>query len=287
MLFEKGSVKYLQIQTIDLCNSRCEFCPNRYRQQTGHIMEDEVFEKILKETKSFLVEDPQIVFHLENEPLLDKKLFKRMQLARSVFSNPETEIFMSSNGILAEKYKEEIINIPNLYNFMQYGKNYKTFNKFTKHNISKENFNKMVEINEEIISRINYLNHNTNQKKGAKKHIPNKSSRLVPGKNCLSRAGFLDGWKIKYKGDGGYCSKKEPWKYFNFLADGSMILCSMDYIKESVLGNIKYQTLNEILNSKRTHSIIKKARGEINSEENFICKRCKYFKNKHLRLESV
>lgn len=276
MLFEKNSVKYLQIQTIDLCNLRCEFCPNRYRAQSGHVMEDEVFEKILIESKPYLMEDPQIIFHLENEPLLDKKLFERMTLARNHYSHPETEIFFSSNGVLAEKYLDEIVNIPNLYNFMQYGKNNKEFNKFTKSNISKEKFDRIVKTNSEIIDRINHINDTTNQKKGAKRQIESYLFGPFPGRNCLSRAGFLDGWKVKKTEDKIYCKKQEPNIYFNFLSNGDMILCCMDYTRESVLGNIKNQTLEEILSSKKAENIIRKARGDIKAEENFICRRCEY-----------
>lgn len=274
MLFEYSSIRYLSIQTIDKCNLRCEFCPNRYRAQSGQIMEDEVFEKILIESKPYMAEDSQIVFHLENEPLLDKKIFERIKLARDYFPGQGTELFMSSNGVLAEKHKDQIISHLNIYNNMQYGENHKKFNKFTKSEITKEKFDRVVEANKEIVETMNHINETTTQKKAAKRDIVSFTPK--PGINCHSRAGFLDGWKIKTKTKRLGCKKQEPDIYFNFLSNGDMILCCMDYIRESVLGNIKYKTLEEIFSTKKAQNIIKRARGEVDSEENFICRRCRY-----------
>ncbi|MFW6026932.1 MAG: SPASM domain-containing protein [Candidatus Woesearchaeota archaeon] len=270
MLFKKNSIEFVQIQTIDNCNLKCDFCPNSKRPPSGYIMENWVFEKIIDEIIPYVTPRVEIDLFLENEPLLDKNIFNKAKYVGEKLPMAKKSII--SNGVIAKHYKKNIIDNFDKYVYTLYGKNYKQFNEFTHSKITEDKFNEIYKINKEIIDSMNAL--------GKKAHLDAKinPSTFSLGVDSYSRGGFLDNWKIKYKSDYARCNKKEPFIFFNFLADGSMILCCMDYIKETTIGNIKFQSLNEILNSKRAKNVIRKARGEIRSEENFICKRCIYYK---------
>lgn len=48
----------------------------------------------------------------------------------------------------------------------------------------------------------------------------------------------------------------------------------MDYVKNPVVGHFEHQTLSEILNSSLYKNVLEKVRGNVESSEDFICKKC-------------
>ena len=92
--------------------------------------------------------------------------------------------------------------------------------------------------------------------------------------NYTSRAGFYSN-KILHSRIKG-CRKGRANKWLHFHADGEMVLCCMDWQKETVFGDIKQQSLGEILNSKSYRKLLLQVKGEFNSKRDFICKRCEW-----------
>jgi len=48
----------------------------------------------------------------------------------------------------------------------------------------------------------------------------------------------------------------------------------MDYHRETVFGNLKKQTISEIFESDTYNNIFKQVQGDLESPDDFICKRC-------------
>jgi hypothetical protein len=72
--------------------------------------------------------------------------------------------------------------------------------------------------------------------------------------------------------EGFYCHRVDQWLHFFYT--GELILCCMDYHRETVFGNIEKNTLDEILASEIFINLVKETIGERISPENFICKKC-------------
>ncbi len=74
-----------QIQLINQCNGSCIMCPNIYIKGKTEFMADSLFEKIiseiLKKSKS-----PTIILELQNEPLLDNELFRKIKYINKTFA---------------------------------------------------------------------------------------------------------------------------------------------------------------------------------------------------------
>lgn len=112
--FKKHSVALpfpstLQIQTQSLCNGQCPICPHpvlRDKQEQG-IMTQELFEKIAHQA----AEEPlllKLTFMLQNEPLLDKRIFQWIKYFKSL--NRRKKTILVTNGELISKFAlEEII----------------------------------------------------------------------------------------------------------------------------------------------------------------------------------
>ncbi|MBM3303102.1 MAG: SPASM domain-containing protein, partial [Deltaproteobacteria bacterium] len=68
------------------------------------------------------------------------------------------------------------------------------------------------------------------------------------------------------------CPRVDAW--LHFLYNGDLILCCMDYHRETAFGNIKTRSLKEILSGHDFKHLRAQARGEAASPDNFICRRC-------------
>ena len=71
--------KYFQIETTNLCNSRCPFCPNSEIDKSVPYMSDALFKKILKELSEYSSWIQSICPQRMGEPLLDKKIAHRIK----------------------------------------------------------------------------------------------------------------------------------------------------------------------------------------------------------------
>jgi len=89
----------------------------------------------------------------------------------------------------------------------------------------------------------------------------------------------IDGWnydkivRLIDKENPFDCYRAHP-DYLHVLYNGDVVLCCMDYHRETVFGNLKNQTIEEIFNSDKYKNIYKQVIGEKESPDNFICKRC-------------
>ena len=260
----------VQIQTIDACNARCIMCPYKSIEHTGKAIDDDLFVRIVDQIAEqvdtgLVVELVEIHLFFQNEPLLDRKLFQRANYIREKL--PLSCIIIITNGLLLPKLKQEIIesDFDEIY-FSLYGYDAQSFNRITELKINKDKFSEMINAIREI-----------KQSKRLKTKLT-LSWRRVKGRIVLrdysSRAGFYSN-KILHSQIKG-CRKNRADKWLHFHADGEMVLCCMDWQKETVLGNIKQQSLGEILNSETYRKLRLQVRGEVDSKRDFICKRCEW-----------
>ena len=71
------------------------------------------------------------------------------------------------------------------------------------------------------------------------------------------------------------CNLDRPFERMCILANGDVILCSQDWSREEVQGNVFETSIYEVWNSKKAIDIKRMILGEIPTESNFICKKCK------------
>ena len=74
-----------QIETTNICNARCEFCPNPTLKRRKQIMDMEVFEKIISRIKDEKIKVKRFILHLNGEPLTDPLIFDRVDLLKKRF----------------------------------------------------------------------------------------------------------------------------------------------------------------------------------------------------------
>lgn len=69
-----------------------------------------------------------------------------------------------------------------------------------------------------------------------------------------------------------HCSRIDEW--LHFMWDGTIRICCMDYHAEVKLPNINTMSLLDYFHSEQYYDLVAKVSGRVESEEDFICKRC-------------
>jgi len=263
-------INYVQIQTIDACNARCIMCPHKSIEHTGKAIDDDLFirivDQIAEQVGTGLVSEMvKVDLFFQNEPLIDRKLFERARYVREKL--PLSYLICFTNGLLLPKLKQQIIDSDfNKLYFSLYGYDVQSFNRLTGLKISQDKFMEMIAAMLEI------------ERSGRLRTIISPSWRHVNGRMVLfdysSRAGFYSK-KILHSQIRG-CTRARAYNWLHFHADGEMVLCCMDWQKETVFGDIKQQSLGEILNSESYRKLLLQVRGNVESKRGFICKRCEW-----------
>jgi radical SAM protein with 4Fe4S-binding SPASM domain len=88
---------WVEIETINRCNSTCSFCPVNRRADPRPLvtMSDALYTRIIDDLGS-LGYAGKLALHSNNEPLLDEHIVERVRYARS--RCPEAYIFLYTNG---------------------------------------------------------------------------------------------------------------------------------------------------------------------------------------------
>ena len=109
-----SELKVLQIETTNICNSKCKFCIHSSLTKFG-TMSDEIFLKILNDAKE-MPSIKIIIPMMLGEPFCDKKIFKRLSLINEIL--PDKNIHLFTNGSLLNPYKiRKLSKIKNLTMF--------------------------------------------------------------------------------------------------------------------------------------------------------------------------
>lgn len=291
----------LQIQTVSSCNGSCYFCPypESWHKHNPGSMSKKVFSEIINEVSQYQI--AKFCPYFENEPLLDPKLFDRIEYAISKLDFKVLELATNASVLDKQKIDNIVSLFPSVRNQIW----------ISFHGIDKDSFESIMGLDFETC-KANVLaliekaqNHNINilicgsgmprisndkmpswfnkkqfytfWKKEFKKH----GLKKLPYLDFFSyhdRAGQIKRNEVSYCNTirpnlkGFYCLRVDQWAHF--LYTGELLLCCMDYKRQTVFGDIKKMGLNEIYNSEKFISIVRQTAGKECSSDNFICKKC-------------
>ncbi len=291
----------IQIQTTSVCTGSCIMCPypESWHKKNPGRMTDQVFRRILGELKPLPIR--KICPYLENEPLADPQIFERIVMIREAF--PAVLIEVSTNALALDKAAAR-----KLIAALQGGPHdiWLSF-----HGIDKRSFEGIMGIPfEQCLSNIIHLLKEAESHPLTIRIHGAGEGRVPELKHdfSFSKEEYLCFWNEIFQQNG--ITKKHSIHFFtyhdrarsihrndihtvenvrpdltgfscvrvtdwlHFLYTGELILCCMDYQRETVFGDITKAGLHEILKGSEFLSLADKITGECASDENFICKRC-------------
>lgn len=285
--------KKIYIETTNICNLSCNFCPKTSR-KLG-FMETEEFKKIINKVKGYT---NHIYLHLMGEPFLNNNLGSFLQIAKEA----NIKVNITTNGTLINNVKDVLINSgairqinislhsfeanENNINFYDYLNNILQF---------------IIEANEktEIICSLRLWNIDTEDLK-ANNNLNLDILKLIEEKlniNFSIKDALLDKRGIKLK-ERVYLNMAEKFSWPDYsisliseevfchglrdqigiLLDGTVVPCCLDSEGKIPLGNIFKEDLGDIITSKRAIDIYDGFSQRRAVEE--LCKRCGYAKRK-------
>ena len=285
--------KKIYIETTNICNLSCNFCPKTSR-KLG-FMETEDFKKIINKVKGYT---NHIYLHLMGEPFLNNNLESFLQIAKEA----NIKVNITTNGTLINNVKDVLINSgairqinislhsfeanENNINFYDYLNNILQFI---------EEANKKTE----IICSLRLWNIDTEDLK-ANNNLNLDILKLIEEKlniNFSIKDALLDKRGIKLK-ERVYLNMAEKFSWpdssisliseevfcyglrdqLGILLDGTVVPCCLDSEGKIPLGNIFKEDLGDIINSKRAIDIYDGFSQRRAVED--LCKRCGYAKRK-------
>ncbi len=285
--------KKIYIETTNICNLSCNFCPKTSR-ELG-FMDTDDFEIIINKIKGYT---NHIYLHLMGEPFLNKNLESFLKVAKEA----NIKVNITSNGTLINNVKDVLINSnavrqinislhsfeanQNNINFYDYLNNILQF---------------IEEANEktEIICSLRLWNIDTEELK-ANNNLNLEILKLMEDKLKIDfsiKDALLDKRGIKLK-ERVYLNMAEKFSWpdatisliseevfchglrdqIGILLDGTVVPCCLDSEGKIPLGNIFKEELEDIINSKRALDIYDGFSQRKAVEE--LCKRCGYAKRK-------
>ncbi len=284
--------KYIEIQTQSLCNANCAICPyeniSKTRGTNGIArMPEELIKRIIDELELHKEEVERIIPYMNNEPFLDNRM---MDILRYIKEKGFFVELSTNASALSENRSEQIIKdrliddfrisffsgYEYLYRKIMPGLNYQK----TLHNIqyflqmNKENGNP-------VPVQIIQVMHEKMDLKAEQR----KMKELFPEVN-IHYFGYLDrAGNMKCKNDLAIkdfsgaslrgCSLARLEERFTITAHGEVIICSQDWLNKEVIGNIAKNRIEDIFLGKQRERLLRQLYGERDSDDLFLCKRCK------------
>ena len=287
--------KKIYIEITNCCNLKCKFCPQTNRKQ--EFMNIEKFEEIIRKIHKYT---NLVCLHVKGEPLLHNKLEDILK----VLEKYNLKVNITTNGTLI-KEKLEIIKNSKSVRQINFSLHSTTQNEDFNNNYLQNIFESVEELKDKIISyrlwNLKDIKNNDINLNIIKlledyyglydlKEILIKNEFYKVRENVFINQDIEFTWpdinKEEINKSGRCLALKEQ---IAILVDGTIVPCCLDNDGDISLGNIFNETLEQILNSKKSINIKK------NFENNIItcklCKTCGFLKrleekrNKSLKLE--
>jgi len=262
-----GELDNISIETTSYCTNRCYMCPARKRTIKQGLMSDKTFEKIIKELAEYNYSG---LLHLyaQGEPLLDKKLFERIEYTRKYLPNANIRL-ISNFVLLNDEIIQKLLNAPlNSLVISVYALDKETYKKIC----GRDHFDKV------IVNLIQFC------KEWAKKQPYMFSVFLIDSEYNEHDADFIQQFLEKlpcsevarmpvYKIPG--IAKRESKPLFFCLnifstlkidINGDMSFCVTDVNSEMKIGNVKNDSLFSCFNSVEAKGLRKKLLFERNNK---------------------
>lgn len=268
--------KKVYIEITNICNLKCEFCPETTRNK--EFMSLKKFEEVISKIHNYT---NLVCIHVKGEPLLHNELEDMLK----VLEKYNLKVNITTNGILI-KEKLDVLKNSKVVRQINFSIHSLMQNKNLNRQYLQDIFESVEELKNIIISyrlwnlqniKENDINNNIIEKIEEYYKIPNIKRRLIENgfiqlrKNVFINQDTEFTWpdinKEEIIENGRCLALKEQ---IAILVDGTVVPCCLDNNGDISLGNIFNETLKEILNHPKS-VLIKK-----NFENNIItCKLCK------------
>ena len=238
----------VQIESTNICNAKCVFCPRDEMHRRQGVMSLDLFTKIVDECAELGITHVRV--HNYGEPFIDRKLVEKVRYAKQ---KGIKEVGMISNGsLITEEVARAMIEAGlDAINISVDASGKDVFESTRiglKYDKVIANIERLVRIRAELGRR-----------------RPKLILSFVRQNNSLDEQAFIEHWKaiadkihitdlhnwagtLNRESDVNYPCYR-PWLTFTVLWDGRVSLCCADFDGRTVLGDLNTSTIQEIWNA--------------------------------------
>lgn len=278
--------KKVYIETTNICNLSCNFCPKTSRKLS--FMDEKSFKYIIKSVRPYT---DHVYFHLMGEPFLNANLKRFLEISRE----NELKVNITTNGTLLNNVKDVLLNAPalrqiniSLHSFeannqgVDFNEYIDTIIHFVKEITEKTNVicslrlwnldTRYTASNNMNIDILKLLENEFNLDCDLKEKLREKNSFKLKN-NVYISMGEKFKWpslKVEELGERAFCYGLRD--QIGILVDGTVVPCCLDSEGSIPLGNVFEEKLEDILNSKRAQDIYDGFSSRNAVED--LCKRC-------------
>lgn len=260
----------VQIESTNLCNAKCVFCPRDEMHRRQGVMDMDLFRKVVDECVQLGITHVRV--HNYGEPFLDKQLVEKVRYAKE---RGIAEVGMISNGsLITEEIAQGMIDAGlDAINISVDASGKEVFES-TRLNLSYD----------DVIANIESL---VRLRKAAGKVRPKLILSFVRQDNSADEQQFIDHWRkiadkihitdlhnwagtLNATSDVNYpCYRM--WQTFTVLWDGRVSLCCADFDGRHILGDLRTSSIADIWNGPAYLSV---RRQHLESGGPEICRSC-------------
>lgn len=260
----------VQIESTNLCNAKCVFCPRDDMLRRQGVMDMDLFRKVVDECVQLGITHVRV--HNYGEPFLDKQLVEKVRYAKE---RGIAEVGMISNGsLITEEIAQGMIDAGlDAINISVDASGKEVFES-TRLNLSYD----------DVIANIESL---VRLRKAAGKVRPKLILSFVRQDNSADEQQFIDHWRkiadkihitdlhnwagtLNATSDVNYpCYRM--WQTFTVLWDGRVSLCCADFDGRHILGDLRTSSIADIWNGPAYLSV---RRQHLESGGPEICRSC-------------
>ena len=238
----------VQIESTNICNAKCVFCPRDDMHRKQGVMSFELFKKIVDECVELGITHVRV--HNYGEPFVDRRLVEKVRYAKQ---KGIKEVGMISNGSLiteqvARGMIEAGLDAINISVDASGKEVFESTRLGLKYDKVIANIERLVRLRSEMGKR-----------------RPKLILSFVRQNNSVDEQAFIEHWKkiadkihitdlhnwagtLNQESDVNYPCYR-PWLTFTVLWDGRVSLCCADFDGRNVLGDLNTSTIKEVWNA--------------------------------------
>jgi MoaA/NifB/PqqE/SkfB family radical SAM enzyme len=260
----------VQIESTNICNAKCVFCPRDEMERKQGIMDMALFQKIVDECVALGIE--HVRMHNYGEPFVDRALVEKVRYAKQ---KGVPQVGMISNGSLiteasARGMIEAGLDAINISVDASGREVFETTRVGLKYDKVIANIERLLALREAAGTR-----------------HPKLILSFVRQNNSDDERAFIEHWRARadkihitdlHNWAGTLNQRSEvnypcyrPWLTFTALWDGRVSLCCADFDGRTILGDLRTHTISEIWNSERYKAV---RREHLESGGPAICRSC-------------
>ena len=271
----------VSLETSSVCNHRCDFCPVSVDPREAEVMAPELFERIVDEIAGLATPRTVVFLNNYNEPTIDPHFEDR---CRTLFARGlPVSLLTNASGLKPDVARR----IASAGRFRYLGINLPTLDPERYRALHGTRDLARVVANVEALEGIDIAEEKAIVALGHEDDAHRRDVEALRGRfgswdvrpfAIRSRAGqmgtVLPPPKKRLKGCELMGSR--PFEHLHVNATGTAVLCCQDYYEKWTVGDLKRQSVAEVLGGERIAQMRRWAYGVEDAPDDFLCRRCEF-----------